>query len=745
MTTSFKLMLNKVKSTFISKLSKMIQITRMNRNKDYRKKKNFSKDPKMGKRFTLLKLNDLRVQVKLLIMVLLTSLLPIIILSSISINTSSNEIEREILKGNELFTSLTIDRINQYFYNREGDGRILATSKTITEGMEVLNSFNYSEIEEKLINSDFEKYLSPIIEKHQYTDIFLTNSYGEVIFSNKYHKNDIAPLVFSGDFVGKAMLGQQNWSEVFWNSFIKDNLMVLSTPIPSAGDGSIGTLNIVLNQERVNEIVQDEIGRLADSADAYLINSEGIFLTNTMRGQYKEGAVLKEVLNTEAADVLAEHIINGNLEFCQTKHYIGYEGNDVIGTLSVAEVGDSFVGLIIEVKEEDGYQGIHHLRKNLMLIALIIIAISTILAIKLAQSISKPIKRVTAITNEIADFNLQGSIEDDQGVRRDEMGELERSIIKIRKNLRSIITEVERAAGLVASSTEELKINSQQVTLGSNEVATTISRIAEGSWDQARSAKESSQVSNELNIAISQSLTNLQEMTRATKNVKELISSGLETIKTLAEITQESSEVNRKAQLKMEKTNKNSIKIEEASTIIMNIVDRTNLLALNAAIEAARAGEQGKGFAVVAEEIRKLSEQSKEAIKIINNIIDTFKQDSLEVTEAMNNLITISTQQAENVKLSKEKYIKIAGAVGDTEAKVAILNNSSLKMDEMRKGVEERIIKLAEVSELNSASTEEVAASMEEQSASMEGIYTASEGLSTLANNLQEIVGKFKI
>jgi methyl-accepting chemotaxis protein len=72
--------------------------------------------------------------------------------------------------------------------------------------------------------------------------------------------------------------------------------------------------------------------------------------------------------------------------------------------------------------------------------------------------------------------------------------------------------------------------------------------------------------------------------------------------------------------------------IKELSQTILQITSQTNLLALNAAIEAARAGEAGRGFAVVADEIRKLAENSKEAVSRINDITNN-------VSGAVQNLV----------------------------------------------------------------------------------------------------------
>lgn len=55
--------------------------------------------------------------------------------------------------------------------------------------------------------------------------------------------------------------------------------------------------------------------------------------------------------------------------------------------------------------------------------------------------------------------------------------------------------------------------------------------------------------------------------------------------------------------------------IERILRVIGSIAKQTNMLSLNATIEAARAGDAGRGFAVVAQEVRKLANDTRNAIE----------------------------------------------------------------------------------------------------------------------------------
>jgi hypothetical protein len=80
--------------------------------------------------------------------------------------------------------------------------------------------------------------------------------------------------------------------------------------------------------------------------------------------------------------------------------------------------------------------------------------------------------------------------------------------------------------------------------------------------------------------------------------------------------------------------------INEVIGFIKQIADETKMLGLNAAIEAARAGESGRGFGVVAEEIRKLSDESRQTVgkirELINSIAEKLTETSTLSAASMN-------------------------------------------------------------------------------------------------------------
>lgn len=116
-----------------------------------------------------------------------------------------------------------------------------------------------------------------------------------------------------------------------------------------------------------------------------------------------------------------------------------------------------------------------------------------------------------------------------------------------------------------------------------------------------------------------------------------------------------------------------SQKISRVLNLIRELANQTNLLALNASVEATRAGEEEQGFAV-ANEVRTLAEQSANATKEIEEIIEEIQSETNEVIKAMDigrKRVLIGTKLVKGTRQTLTDLAKVSMSINHVVEEIA--------------------------------------------------------------------------
>lgn len=160
-------------------------------------------------------------------------------------------------------------------------------------------------------------------------------------------------------------------------------------------------------------------------------------------------------------------------------------------------------------------------------------------------------------------------------------------------------------------------------------------------------------------------------------------------------------------------------KIGDIVSIVNQISDQTNLLALNAAIEAARAGDAGRGFAVVAEEVRKLAEQSREALSGIEELTKNIKdktQNVVAVGQVTDEKVHSGVSKAQMVK---SKIGSIIDSIQNVTDKITRISSSVTEQAAAMQEMNATMDTINESIANGASATQEISASIEEQNSTI--------------------------
>ncbi|MBF0589749.1 MAG: HAMP domain-containing protein [Magnetococcales bacterium] len=278
-----------------------------------------------------------------------------------------------------------------------------------------------------------------------------------------------------------------------------------------------------------------------------------------------------------------------------------------------------------------------HAQTFIMAISLLVLVLAAVIATIITRNITGPLNNCKHMFSQLADGDLSISCSMD---RHDEIGELFGALSTMTAKLRSVMEQVNHAAGAVSNGAQSLSSSS------------TI--IADSASAQAASVEETSAAMEEMSANIQNNTDNAaQTDALSSKAAKDAASTG--------------ESVNHAVSSMKE--------IADKISVVEDIARQTNLLALNAAIEAARAGEHGKGFAVVASEVRKLAERSQTAAGEITQLSGS----SVEVAQKAGDSLTALVP---DIQRTAELVQEISAASSEQNSGSGQINSALQQLDQ---------------------------------------------------------------
>lgn len=311
----------------------------------------------------------------------------------------------------------------------------------------------------------------------------------------------------------------------------------------------------------------------------------------------------------------------------------------------------------------------------------------------------------------------QGDLTVRARVTENEIGTIADSYNATISSLRKIVTQVQKAAAQVGSTTEandqSIRKLSTSALQQANDIATALDRAQEMA-DSVRQVADNAKTAEQA----------VQEASQTVQEGDEAMNRTVDGILAIRETVAETAK-------KVKRLGESSQKISNVVNLISGFAAQTNMLALNASIEASRAGEGGKGFAVVAEEVRELARQSAEATSEIEKLVASIQTETNDVVLAMEE----GTQQVvDGTKLvdeTRQSLNRITAASEQISVLVEAITQTTSAQSVASEAVTVTMTNVAEIANQNSQEANQVSSSFE--------------ALNTVAQALQEEVGRFKV
>ncbi len=452
------------------------------------------------------------------------------------------------------------------------------------------------------------------------------------------------------------------------------------------------------------------------------------------------------VVGTQAGAAIVDTVIHNGQEFFSDN--VNVEGMPYYGYYIPLydEASGQAVGMIFAgMPQADAKAQITQIISLIAGIMFVLTIICAILGFGIVRRIVKALHQGTDAVEKVAKGNLKVEIDEKNLQRKDEIGNICRAINMLKEDLKGMIAGVKEQSRELNDDSVALGNKTQESSDYIMQVERAVEEIAQGAGNQAQETQSATENIIVMGNMIEETANEIDLLNANAKQIKELGQTAAETLQNLQQINQKTKTSIDVIYEQTNTTNTSAQKIKEATALITDIAEETNLLSLNASIEAARAGEQGRGFAVVASQIQKLAEQSNESARQIEQIITLLLSDSEKAVETMEEVKEIMESQSENMRKTDEEVKQVLGQVDASIEAIGRVAEKTTKINEARVNVTDTVQNLTAVAQENAASTQESAASVNQVSDIIHEIANNAKELKDIAEQMDKSMDRFEI
>ncbi len=400
----------------------------------------------------------------------------------------------------------------------------------------------------------------------------------------------------------------------------------------------------------------------------------------------------------------------------------------------------------LEVAEQVNQNNIaefNKVRYQIIIYTTVAFLIILFMAYILGKNIVNPLMKIKEFANRLSDYDFSMPI---VITRKDEFGQTGLALNAAQENVSNLVKLIMENSQDMTASSEELSAIVEEVSSKAEAIDEAVNNITAGMQESSATTEEISasvqEVDSSINILSSKAIegsNNANEFKERATEVKNNSDKAIAETRNLYDIKQNNME-------KAIEDGKVVDSIKIMADTIGSIAQQTNLLALNAAIEAARAGEQGRGFAVVAEEVRKLAEQSSEAVINIQDTIvkvqNAFKSSIDTGSDILEFINTRVQEQLDDYGQTGNKYYGDSDFVSKMSEEIAAMSEEiTATVGE----VSDAIQNMADASQKSSEEAVTIKEGMDETTKAIEQVALTAQSQAELAEKLNEVIKKFKI